>query len=188
MYGTQFVQDWLKRHYWNRFQIGHIRRVTYWSDGVLPRGKLASLRWPFAGLRVRERTELLKELPLLTEDTAYLLCESERHALYKILYGQDAELIYAVLHVVPVFGDARALPFILHLAEGNGMAATNRVVHTEALASLERLQAILDLSEGARGLLRASSAPKDMEEQLLHPVQGNQETDPKELLRAEIQK
>ena len=185
--GMQFVDSRLEQYLWSRFRVDHIRRLTYWNDGILSRDKLVSLPWPLAGLRLRERMELLKQLPLLTEDTAYIVCDSERHSLYKMLYGQDAELICAVLRAVPVLGDARALPSLLHLAEGNGLAATNRAVRAEARSSLSRLQAILDLSSGSRGLLRASSAPQTSEEHLLHPVQGKRETDPRELLRADVQ-
>lgn len=35
-----------------RFRGDHIYRLTYWSDGVLPRDKLGSLPWPLAELRV----------------------------------------------------------------------------------------------------------------------------------------
>jgi len=188
LYGTQWVNDCIKEYRRRRFRVDHVSLLTYWNDGVLPRAKSASLRWSLTGSQVRERAELLQQLRLLTEDTAYVVHDRERHALYKTLYGQDAELISAVLRAVSVLGDSRALPFLRHLAEGNGMAATNMQIRTEAQGSLERLQSVIDLSSGSQGLLRASSAPPAPEENLLHPVQGNHETDPRELLRADVQK
>lgn len=184
LYGVQFVQSCLEEHIGRRFRLDHFHRLTYWSNGVLPRGQSVSLPWSLAGGRMRERTEFLKQLSLLTEDTAYLLFDRERRALYKILYGHDDALISAVLRAIPVLGDARALPSIRHLAEGNGTAASNMKLRTEARSSLKRLQAVLDIAGGSHGLLRASHAP---EEHLLHLIQGSHETDPKELLRADIQ-
>jgi hypothetical protein len=59
----------------------------------------------------------------------------------------------------------------------------------EAQSRLSRLQERLDLGSAAQGLLRASHAPQAPEEQLLKPVQGSYETDPRELLRTDdIQK
>ena len=181
-YGLQLVRPLVEEHIRRRFRLDHVHRLTYWSNGVLPRGKLVSL-----GSRVEARTELLKQLSLLTEDTAYLVFDRERRGLFKTLEGQDDELISAVLRAVPVLGDARALPYIRHMAEGSGIASINMKLRTEARSSLNRLQAILDLSRGSQGLLRASSPPAAPDEHLLHPVQGSHETDPKELLRPDTQ-
>jgi hypothetical protein len=182
LYGLQLVHPLVEEHIRRRFRLDHVHRLTYWSNGVLPRGKLVSL-----GSRVEARTELLKQLSFLTEDTAYLVFDRERRGLFETLEGQDDELISAVLRAVPVLGDARALPFVQHLAEGHGTAATNMKLRTEARSSLKRLQAVLDLSRGSQGLLRASSPPATPDEHLLHPVQGSHEIDPKELLRPDTQ-
>jgi hypothetical protein len=186
LYGFLWVDGGLEEYRRRHFRVDHIHYVAYWSDGVLPRGKSASLRWSLAGSRVQDRKELLRQLSFLTQDTAYIVCNSELHALYKLLYGQDAELISAVLRAVPVLGDSRALPFVRYLAEGQGTAATNTKLRAEAQGSLHRLQTIMDRNNDPRGLLRASSAPPSPEEQLLHPVQGIQEASPGELLRAAV--
>jgi hypothetical protein len=187
LYGVQFVDPLIKEYIGRRFRIDHIHPLTYWSNGVLSRGKSAYFLWTWTGSRVPERTELLQQLSYLTEDTAYLVFDRERRGLFKTLEGEDDELISAVLRAMPVLGDAHALLYIRHLAEGNGIAATNVKLRTEARSSLNRLQAILDLSSGSQTLLRAAAAPQAPEEHLLHPVRGNQETDPQELLRPDVQ-
>lgn len=133
------------------------------------------------------RSNLLEQLPLLTEETASLLRNDERHALYKTLYGKDEELIFAVLRVTPILCDARALPFVRHLAEGKGWAATNAELQMEAQSALSRLQAGLALSSGSQGLLRASQPPHASKEELLIPAHANSDTEAQELMRANIQ-
>ncbi|MCW3097393.1 MAG: hypothetical protein JWL77_3011 [Chthonomonadaceae bacterium] len=187
-YGGQLVEPFVEQHIRSRFRLDHVHRLTYWSGGVLPRGKSVSNPWRLIGTRAQARSELLHQLSFLTEDTAYLVFDRERRGLFKTLEGEDDELISAVLRAIPILSDARALPSIRHLADGNGIAATNMKLRTEAQSSLNRLQSVLDLSSGSRGLLRASSAPQAPEEHLLHPVQGNSNIDPKELLRADVQK
>jgi hypothetical protein len=182
------VQSRLQKHIQHAFRSHHIASLNYWNDGLLARASTACFPRPVARHFVQARTELLNQLPILTEDKAYLLHSRERRVLYQTLKGKDAELISSVLRAIPVLGDARALPFVRHLAEGNALAAKNAELRTEAQSSLSRLQAILDLSRGSQGLLRASAAPQAPTEQLLHPVQGNHETDPGELLRPEVQK
>ena len=133
------------------------------------------------------RAGLLEHLPLLTEETAYLLRADERHALYKSLYGKDEELIHVVLEVVPNLGDARALSGVRHLAAGKGLAAANTELQVEAQSSLHRLQSNLDLSSGAQGLLRASQHPQTADDELLIPAHANSATEASELMRANIE-
>lgn len=133
------------------------------------------------------RNGLLEQLPLLQEETAHLLTVSERHALYKSLGGDDAELISVVLGALPLIGDARALPFVRRLAEGKGPAAGNMELQTKAQSSLHQLQARLDGSSGAQALLRASHHPQAPEEQLLKPAHANNDADADELMRADAQ-
>jgi hypothetical protein len=141
----------------------------------------------YTGIYADARTALLEQLPLLQEETAALLHVDARYALYRSLRGNDKELILVVLRAVPLFGDARALSFLQLLAEGKGSAVGIPEVQEKAQSSLRRLQEFLERANGPQALLRASHAPQAPEEQLLKPVQGISETDPKELLRAGIE-
>lgn len=132
------------------------------------------------------RPALLEQLPLLTVETACLLRANERYMLYKTLAGNDAELISAVLGVVPLFADARALPFVQHLANGNGMANGNIALQSEAQSSLDRLQVILNHSRGEKALLRASHSPQTPGDALLKPVQEPSDRNAAELMRADL--
>jgi hypothetical protein len=134
------------------------------------------------------RQAILEQLPRLQEETAHLLSIDERHALYKTLSGFDTEMAFAVLQALPLFGDARALPFVQPLAEGRGVAAGNPELQAAAQSSLDRLQANLALSSGAQGLLRASHRPHPPEEELLKPASAYHATPADELLRADIRK
>jgi len=178
----------IEKHIQQTFRSKNLTILGCWIDTLFAPASTKGFPQARARCFAEARAGLLEQLPLLTEEAAYLLRASERKALYQTFQVPDEELISVVLRAVPVLGDARALPFIRHLAEGKGMAATNGQLQAEAQISLSRLQTILDLSKGSQGLLRASRAPQTPMEQLLTPAQGNHETDPKELLRAEIQK
>jgi hypothetical protein len=132
------------------------------------------------------RAALLEQLPLLTAETAHVLGAHERHALFKVLAGGDIALIQVVLQILPMLGDARALPFVERLAVGQGMAASDTELRAEAQSSLDRLRETLALSSGARGLLRASQCPKSRKDELLIAHNGNGVVE-SELLRADIQ-
>jgi hypothetical protein len=180
--------SYLEDHIQRTFRSKDITSLGCWIDVLF--SPVSKIAFPQEAKQNYEaaRAGLLEQLPLLTEDTAHLLRVDERHALYKTLYGTDAELIPVVLRVLPVFHDARALPFIRHLAEGKGLTVTNTHLQAEAQSSLSRLQANLDLNSGARGLLRASQHPQSPEEELLLPAHANGDTEAGELLRADIQK
>jgi hypothetical protein len=178
----------IEKHIQQTLQSRDVTGLSCWLDTLF--GVASTKGNPHTAGRCCEeaRAAILEQLPHLTEESASLLRSRERLTLFKTLRGEDAEMISVVLLAVAVFADARALPFVRHLSEGKGLAAKNEDLRAEAQASLNRLQAILDLSSGSQALLRASSPPQAPEEQLLHPIQGNSETDPKELLRADVQK
>ena len=134
------------------------------------------------------RAALLEQLPLLTEETAPLLRPGDRNTLYRALCKQDAELIAVVLHIVPILSDARALPAVQYLADGKGAASIHPELQSEAQSTLTHLQARLALNSSSQGLLRASQPPPTPPQELLIPAHPTNETDPKELLRADIRK
>ena len=181
------LQSSLDNHFQQTIKRNDISSLGCWIDTMFsPVSKGAYPR--SAGKHYEAaRAGLLEHLPLLTEETAYLLRADERHALYKTLYGKDEGLIPVVLRVVPILGDARVLPFVRHLAEGKGLAATNTELQVEAQSSLRRLQSNLDLSRGAQGLLRASQHPQVSDEELLIPAHTKSDTEARELMRADIE-
>jgi hypothetical protein len=183
------IQFLLERQLHRTFQDRDITGLGCWIE------TLSTLHWSASHPTAQERNHagaraaLLAHLPLLTEETASLLRPLERLALYKMLNGQDTQLISAALKAIPLLNDARALPSVQHLAEGKGPAATNPQLQAEAQVSLTRLQATLALNHSAQLLLRASSQPPQTPAaELLIPAHGASETDPSQLLRADIQK
>jgi hypothetical protein len=129
------------------------------------------------------RTALLEQLPLLTEETTFLLYPGDRNSLYRALYKEDMEMIAVVLQVIPILGDARALRGVQYLADGKGAGAAHPELQADAQATLTRLQARLDPLRRSHGLLRASQPPQLLRQELLLPTQANNQTDPGELLR-----
>jgi len=181
------LQRSLDNHFQQTLKRNDISSLGCWIDTLF--SPVSKAAYPQSTSKHCEaaRAGLLEHLPLLTEETASLLRANERQALYKTLYGKDAELIPVVLRAVPILGDARALPFVRHLAEGKGLAAANTQLQAEAQSSLRRLQAHLDLSSGSQGLLRASQQPQLSEDELLIPAHANSDTEARELMRADIQ-
>ncbi|MCW3101081.1 MAG: hypothetical protein JWL77_6699 [Chthonomonadaceae bacterium] len=183
------IQFLLERQLQRTFQNRDITGLGCWIE------TLSTLHWSASHPTAQEksgagaRAALLAQLPLLTEETASLLRPQERLALYKMLPGQDAQLISAALKAIPLLSDAHALPFLQHLAEGKGPAAINPELQAEAAASLTQLQTTLALNRSAQVLLRASSQPSQTPTaELLIPAHGASETDPSQLLRADPQK
>ena len=185
---AMLVQSRLEKHMQQRFQSKDAANLGCCIDILFAPAAVAVHGVSASKFYAEARTAVLEQLPGLTEETVLLVRDSERRVLYSTLKGKDAELIPVVLRAIPIFCDARSLPFIRHLADGKGLAATNADLQSEAQVSLSRLQSVLDLTSGSQGLLRASYAPQLPEEQLLKPVQGNRETDPRELLRPDVQK
>ena len=176
----------IEKHLRATFQTQDIFNLGCWIDTLF--AQTSTKAYPqLAKYYADARAGLLEQLPQVTDESAYLLRPHERNALYKTLNGTDAELIHAVLRVVPVLGDARALPCVRHLAEGNGLAAANTDLQAEAQSALSLLQARIDNGSSAQGLLRASRHPQTPDEDLLIPARANTNAETRVLLRAEDQ-
>jgi len=180
----------LENHLKQTFRRNDITDMGCWIE------TLSTLRWTAAYwnsdnidavmlITAQARAQLLEHLPRLTADTAPLLNARERYALYKMLHGKDAELIPALLHAIPLLSEARALPFLRHLAEGKGPAAENQPLQAQATAALHQLQANLALQRTSHVLLRASQPPETPTQELLLSTYAHPEIDPTELLRAQ---
>jgi hypothetical protein len=182
-------QSQLVEHVRQTLQNKQIRSLGCWIDLLFASGAQACNNGEWDQPRAEARAGLRECLPLLTEETAPLLLRAhDRRALYKALKGQNKELIAAVLQIVPLLGDACALPYVERLAAGKGMAGKHSELQAEAQSVLPRLQARLALSSDTAGLLRASQPPPEPQAELLLPATANNETAPGELLRAENRK
>ena len=181
-------QSRLVRHVQQTLQSKEIRSLSCWIDLLFSSGAQACNNGEWDHHRAEARAGLLEVLPLLTEETASLLHTDDRRALYRALKGQNKELIAVGLQIVPLLGDAHALPYVQRLADGKEMAGKHPELQAEAQVVLPRLQARIALSSRSAGLLRASQPPREPQAELLLPAHTPNETDPNELLRPENRK
>ena len=181
-------QSQLVAHVQQTFLSKDIRNLNCWIDLLFASGAQACNNGKWDHVRAAAGARLRKYLPLLNEETASLLNAHDRRALYKALRGQNTELISLVLQVAPLLGDACALPYVQHLADGKGTARKHPELQAKARSVLPNLQARVALSSSTAGLLRASQPPPTPPEELLLPAEAHNATDPTELLRAENRK
>ena len=178
-------QSRLVTHVRQTLRSKDIHSLGFWIDQRFSVGSYACNTGEWDLCREDARTGVLEYLPLLTAETASLLRATDRHTLYRTLYGQDTELIAVVLQVVPVLGDAHALRGVQHLAAGRGAARKHPELQSEAQSILTRLQAGLAINSNPQTLLRSSQPPQAPQEDLLLPAHPSNTTDPSELLRAD---
>lgn len=115
---AMLVQSRLEKHMQQRFQSKDAANLGCCIDILFAPAAVAVHGVSASKFYAEARTAVLEQLPGLTEETVLLVRDSERRVLYSTLKGKDAELIPVVLRAIPIFCDARSLPFIRHLAVG----------------------------------------------------------------------
>jgi hypothetical protein len=144
------------------------------------------LTWSDREVRAASIQALTRLLPRLRATDAHLLEGEWRQRLYETLNGdyarREPDFVIAVLKALEQIGDAAALPYVHHLAQGSPRSASRQRVQEAARDCLPFLQTRIEQQHSRQTLLRAAS-PNAAPETLLRPAAATSAADPDELLR-----
>jgi hypothetical protein len=144
------------------------------------------LAWSDRDVQAASIRALTRLLPRLRASDAYLLEGEWRQRLYETLNSdyvrREPDFVIAVLKALEQIGDAAALPYVHHLAQGSPRTANRKRVQAAAWDCLPFLQTRIEQQHSRQTLLRAAS-PDVAPETLLRPAAAAPVADPDELLR-----
>jgi hypothetical protein len=170
----------------SRRQKEAAQRLALHDDPRTVAWLVSFLNWSEKDVRAASILALTRLLPRLQASEAHLLEGEWRQRLYETLNGdyvrREPDFVIAVLKALEQIGDAAALPYVHHLAQGSPRTVNRKRVQAAACDCLPYLQARIEQQHSRQTLLRAAS-PAVAPETLLRPAAALSGADPDELLR-----